>query len=312
MFCLNNTDTIEGNASVASKVDYTIHGFVSGSPAVLASGQLSDSAAVLYTATAATHVISITLVNTHTSSLTVDLYYDPTNAGTPRRMIPKTVTLQANYSLFYDGQRFMVIDSNGGIMSGGSVSDEAYGSSWDGVTGIAPSKNAVYDQMQLQMLKTGSNLAIGSDADGDMYYRASSALARLAKGTANFKMFMNAAGTAPEWEKGIKIVSSSRDISLTGTQIITGAGFKPSAIIVFGAINGNKASFGFSDFSIDFNTAQYGPANWDSQNKTISAWVDAYAVSSATATPDADGVTLTWSTTGSPTGTFTFRVMFLR
>jgi hypothetical protein len=47
---------------------------------------------------------------------------------------------------------------------------------------VVPTSKAVFAQMQLQMLKTGSNLAIGSDADGDMYYRASSALARLVKG----------------------------------------------------------------------------------------------------------------------------------
>jgi hypothetical protein len=30
----------------------------------------------------------------------------------------------------------------------GSVSDEAYGDSWNGVTGVAPSKNAVFDQIE--------------------------------------------------------------------------------------------------------------------------------------------------------------------
>jgi len=49
------------------------------------------------------------------------------------------------------------------------------------------------------MLSDGSNLAIGSDADGDIYYRASSVLARLAKGTANQKLQMNSSATAPEW-----------------------------------------------------------------------------------------------------------------
>jgi hypothetical protein len=32
--------------------------------------------------------------------------------------------------------------------SGGSVSDTAYGPSWDGVTTDAPSKNAVYDKIE--------------------------------------------------------------------------------------------------------------------------------------------------------------------
>ena len=39
-------------------------------------------------------------------------------------------------------------------------------------------------------------LAVGSDADGDMYYRASSALARLAKGTALAILRMNSGASA--------------------------------------------------------------------------------------------------------------------
>jgi len=41
--------------------------------------------------------------------------------------------------------------------------------------------------------------AIGSDADGDLYYRASGILARLAKGTGLQGLRMNAGATAPEW-----------------------------------------------------------------------------------------------------------------
>jgi hypothetical protein len=81
------------------------------------------------------------------------------------------------------------------------VSDAAYGAGWNGVTTIAPSKNAVYDSL---MAKTGANLAIGSDADGDMYYRAASVLARLAKGAIGYTLKMNAAGTAPNWEAEAK------------------------------------------------------------------------------------------------------------
>ena len=40
---------------------------------------------------------------------------------------------------------------------------------------------------------------LGSDADGDMYYRASSVLARLAKGTAGQLLKMKSDATAPEW-----------------------------------------------------------------------------------------------------------------
>lgn len=42
-------------------------------------------------------------------------------------------------------------------------------------------------------------ITLGSDADGDIYYRASSALARLAKGTIGQSLVMNSGATAPEW-----------------------------------------------------------------------------------------------------------------
>ena len=155
MLCLDITDTLEGGASVTNVVDYTVHGLVAGVFTNIAQGQLSDTnPTVLYTAGAAISIVSITFVNTHSAAVTVDLYLDPANAGTPRRMIPKAMTLGVGYSMHFDGQRCSILDSNGGIVTGVSVSDIAYAASWDGVTTIAPSKNAVYDQMELKL--TGS------------------------------------------------------------------------------------------------------------------------------------------------------------
>ena len=53
-------------------------------------------------------------------------------------------------------------------------------------------------------LSTGAVLAdvtmtLGTDADGDVYYRASNKLTRLAKGSATQVLTMNAGATAPEW-----------------------------------------------------------------------------------------------------------------
>jgi hypothetical protein len=42
-------------------------------------------------------------------------------------------------------------------------------------------------------------MSLGSDADGDIYYRASNKLVRLAKGAATNVLKMNAGATAPEW-----------------------------------------------------------------------------------------------------------------
>lgn len=56
-------------------------------------------------------------------------------------------------------------------------------------------------------LSTGAVVAdvtmtLGSDADGDMYYRASNVLTRLGKGSASEVLKMNSGATAPEWGSG--------------------------------------------------------------------------------------------------------------
>lgn len=48
----------------------------------------------------------------------------------------------------------------------------------------------------------GVTMTLGSDADGDIYYRASNVLTRLPKGTAGQVLTMNGGATAPEWAAG--------------------------------------------------------------------------------------------------------------
>lgn len=186
-----------------------------------------------------------------------------------------------------------------------AVSDTAYASSWDGVTDVAPSKNAVYDQMELQMLKTGSNLAIGSDADGDMYYRASSVLARLAKGVANLSLFMNAGATAPEWASGIKYGTFTRVLSVgSGDVSYTGVGFKPSAIILIGIHLTVSISIGFG--TVDGNIyMKYidSEGSTGSTNYIVNLGSFSHMNYASLKSFDSDGFTLTWTKTGSPTGT---------
>ena len=155
MICLDNTDTLEGGASTDAKVDYTVHGLVGTTFTVLADGQLSDTdPSVLYTAGAAISIVSVTFVNTHTSAITVNLYLDSANGGNPRRLIPKDLSLGIGYSLHFDGQRCSVLDASGQILTIPiTVSDTVYGAGWNGVTGVAPSKNTVYDQMELRAPK---------------------------------------------------------------------------------------------------------------------------------------------------------------
>jgi len=203
-------------------------------------------------------------------------------------------------------------------VSGASVSDGAYGSGWDGVTSVAPSQNAVYDQMQLQMLKTGSNLAIGSDADGDMYYRALGVLTRLAKGAANLKMFMNAAGTAPEWADGYKIGTFTKTMTDSSTtQAITGVGFKPRMIIFIAAISGTyAAAWGFAIGTTGSGIAAAGTTGYYYHND-----INVFVIYSPTSgdsqaavinSDDADGFTIGWTKSGSPTGTATIQYIAVR
>lgn len=63
------------------------------------------------------------------------------------------------------------------------------------------------------MLSTGflaNNIAVGSDANGDIYYRGSGALARLAKGTAYLTLGMNSGATAPEWQASLKSIMTAQ------------------------------------------------------------------------------------------------------
>ena len=181
------------------------------------------------------------------------------------------------------------------------VSDDAYGSGWNGEGAVAPSQNAVYDKVQTLMALTGANLAIGSDADGDMYYRASSVLARLAKSTANFKLFMNAGATAPEWANGIKIGTFTRAMdAATGDVAYTGVGFKPSHVVFLTRVETASMVIGVDDgtnhycvaiylTSVYFNSSAHSLYAIEAVGKTQRGIIK---------TLDADGFTLTWTREG--------------
>lgn len=359
MICLNVTDTLEGGASVTNVVDYTVHGLVAGVFTNIAQGQLSDTnPSVLYTAGAAISVVSVTFVNTHSASVTVDLYLDPANDGSPRRMIPKAMTLGVGYSMHFDGQRCSILDSNGGIVTGLNVSDIAYAASWDGITTIAPSKNAVYGQMELMELKTvvgktnlatgftitggttsktltvdetvamtakmavtGANLAIGSDADGDMYTRISGVLARIAKGAANLKMFMNAGATAPEWAAGISIVAFTRLVNgASGNVSYTAAGFKPSAVLCVVTKQDAANMFciggavGTTEFVVDLTplAAPVWEYNAGALIRLITNTAGTELQYATVTSMDSDGMTLTWTGAGAGAGTLSGFFIFLR
>ena len=159
------------------------------------------------------------------------------------------------------------------------------------------------------MKDDGSNLAIGSDADGDMYYRASSVLARLAKGTANFNMFMNAAGTAPEWASGRKMGTTTYDTATdSGDQSITGVGFKPSLVLLIVGVNATaQISFGIDNGTAHYHAGFSAPDGntWYIETDR-SIWLyqaSGVYLSGLVSALGTDGFTITWTKTGAKTGT---------
>ena len=68
----------------------------------LADGQLANSKGTIYTATGVKAVVlNIILVNTNTTTETVNLYFKK-SSGTSRRLIPKDTSLVASNSLVMD------------------------------------------------------------------------------------------------------------------------------------------------------------------------------------------------------------------
>lgn len=318
MIVIENAGLIEGDATSAAEVDFTLHGLDNNALKQLADGQLASSKGTIYTANSTDVITAIILVNTGAAHNHVNLYLKPTG-GTSRRLIPKDLQLESGYSLHFDGSKVMVMDAAGGIIYGQNVSDTAYAASWDGVTAVAPSKNAVYDKVQTLMALTGSNLAVGSDADGDMYYRAASVLARLAKDAANTKLFMNAGATAPEWAAGISITNHTpNQAALTGDVGFTGAGFKPAAaIFIHSTDTAYSYSIGAAWGSVQFNLADMNA--WTGNQTKISATSLIQLYGSATnyntgawKSWDADGATLTFTKTGTPVANTQLSIMWFR
>ena len=145
-------------------------------------------------------------------------------------------------------------------------------------------------------------MSIGSDADGDMYYRASSALARLAKGAADTKLFMNAGATAPEWAVGLKVIMAIRAMdSESGSVNYTGVGFKPSAVLILSSQLGTGIwSIGIQDIGDAWSLYGYS-GNWYNYGNLVYL-IEAVGKTQTgnITTWGADGFTITWTREGVP------------
>lgn len=111
-----------------------------------------------------------------------------------------------------------------------------------------------------------AGFALGSDADGDIYYRTSGALARLAKGTTGQMLTMNSGATAPAWTTPIKTLYIDAGAMVPCTTAGAATGTKEYATdkpeIDYFAFDG-----GATEERVQFKTVL--PSNWVAGTITV-------------------------------------------
>lgn len=127
MLALGESQSLEGMASNASEVTYTISGCLvtSGTPPaasayeVLAQGQLAATAGSLYNPGASNYALisSIHLYNNDTISQTVTLYIEGTAAA---NAIAKLTIPAGGFSIYEDGAGWQTYSASGIVLTGGT------------------------------------------------------------------------------------------------------------------------------------------------------------------------------------------------
>ncbi len=132
------------------------------------------------------------------------------------------------------------------------------------------------------------------------------------------KLFADANGLVIA-HAGVKVGSFTRDTSLgSGTQAVTGVGFKPSAVIFLAIVNATaQESAGIDDGTthsciVDNTTASADTWTYSTSNsilllQSLTIEYDGYASSF-----DADGFTISWTKVGAKTGTATIFYLAFR
>jgi hypothetical protein len=118
---------------------------------------------------------------------------------------------------------------------------------------------------------------------------------------------------------GFKVVTFTRDTSLaSGTQEITGVGFKPRAVIFLSVVSGGigRISIGMDDGTTPkaiFDNYALTPNTWDTDNKSIVCMQGSGTYYQGRASLFGnDGFTILWSKVGSSTGTLTVCALVIK
>ena len=157
---------------------------------------------------------------------------------------------------------------------------------------------------------------VTSDASGDMYHRnASGAFTRFAMGAAG--AFLNTDGTTPSWVTSRFTTGTfERDLTAaTGTVGYTGVGFTLGAIIFIGVKNtAVQSSIGFSNGTGNMSI-QERTSNGYSFDPASSMYIDdgsGNLQKGSVLSVNSNGYVISWTKTGSPTGTASFMYLAIR
>lgn len=151
---------------------------------------------------------------------------------------------------------------------------------------------------------------IGSAAQGDILYRGASGWARLAAGTVRQYLKTGGSGANPSWgDISMKVGNFTRDLSTaSGSQAVTGVGFTPKVVFFLSSRNsGGWGSVGVDDGTgrgaVEWNGGYDANAPCFSQTAQFVRQTLANYQSFTVASMDSDGFTLSFTKTGTPTGT---------
>jgi hypothetical protein len=192
------------------------------------------------------------------------------------------------------------------------VGASAFGSTFVSLASAATARDFLSAMASTAAL--GSTLAWGSIFTGSSNSTAES----LAVGASGAQLYSS--GSSVFWSTVAYFAGSfTHAASSSGTQAVTGVGFKPKCVFFLANISGGvgKASWGFDTTAAALTLADYGATSTGLYSPLGTGSINmVHATTLQTAaniqSMDADGYTLNWTITGIPTGTVTAYYLAMR
>jgi len=187
-------------------------------------------------------------------------------------------------------------------------------------------RNKLYfksDESLYKLTSAGTETAIGTSMATDTLWDAAGDLAQGTGANTAAKLPIGSAGDVLRVVSGVaawtgtnfKAVSLTRDLTASsGNVSTTGVGFTPKSALFLAVKSATTlASVGITDGTASYDIQIYGSNLLSySTTKCISITDGSASQEASLATFDSDGFTLTWTKTGSPTGTANFFGLLFR